>query len=206
MLTCNRCEEDKPEDLFAKGKDICRTCYNAYMSEWRKRDPEKLKAMNAKRNERLKNKRQSDAVFKDALYTRQAKWRDKNKTKVKEQARVRQRKYRADPVLHAREMERKRGYSVKDKDKNLAYAKQRQEERQSLIWRIKDIPCKDCDQKFPPYCMDFDHVNGEKTANISEMKSYSMDRILDEIAKCDLVCSNCHRIRTYNRNNKSKGS
>ena len=48
--------------------------------------------------------------------------------------------------------------------------------------------------------MDFDHVRG-KTAGISRLlqANVSMTRLLAEIAKCDLVCSNCHRIRTWNR-------
>lgn len=49
--------------------------------------------------------------------------------------------------------------------------------------------------------MDFDHVRGEKFANVSKMVNTceKLSRIEDEIAKCDLVCSNCHRIRTEKR-------
>lgn len=48
--------------------------------------------------------------------------------------------------------------------------------------------------------MDFDHVRGVKKYNISTAifkNNYSVDRVLLEINKCDLVCSNCHRIRTF---------
>lgn len=62
-----------------------------------------------------------------------------------------------------------------------------------------DQPCMDCGNKFPPVCMDFDHVRGEKVSDISLIVNRSLNTILEEIAKCDLVCSNCHRIRTYNR-------
>ncbi|AJD82175.1 HNH endonuclease [Mycobacterium phage Cosmo] len=53
--------------------------------------------------------------------------------------------------------------------------------------------------------MDFDHVRGVKEFNIGSYrtKSYSLQRIRDEIAKCDVVCSNCHRIRTHDRKNAS---
>jgi len=49
--------------------------------------------------------------------------------------------------------------------------------------------------------MDFDHVRGEKVLSISAMvhKGFSWESILAEIAKCDVVCSNCHRIRTAAR-------
>ena len=59
----------------------------------------------------------------------------------------------------------------------------------------------DCGGSFPPVCMDFDHVRGEKLFNIgSEARGgVGWERILAEVAKCELVCANCHRIRTYNR-------
>lgn len=57
-------------------------------------------------------------------------------------------------------------------------------------------PCADCGRIYPPYVMDFDHVRGVKAANISQMKS-SLEDIAAEIAKCDLVCANCHRERTH---------
>lgn len=46
--------------------------------------------------------------------------------------------------------------------------------------------------------MDFDHVRGSKVGNVSEMLgSTSLADLLMEIAKCDVVCANCHRLRTY---------
>jgi hypothetical protein len=64
---------------------------------------------------------------------------------------------------------------------------------------IKAEPCTDCGVCYPPCVMDFDHVRGKKSANISRMLSRDVggNAIADEIAKCDLVCSNCHRIRTW---------
>lgn len=59
-------------------------------------------------------------------------------------------------------------------------------------------PCYDCHVLFPAICMDFDHVRGTKVRDISAMlasTSASKTRILAEIAKCELVCANCHRIR-----------
>lgn len=64
----------------------------------------------------------------------------------------------------------------------------------------KDKPCIDCGVVYPPYVMDFDHRE-DKKYNISHMArlGLSEDAILLEISKCDLVCSNCHRKRTYAR-------
>jgi len=66
---------------------------------------------------------------------------------------------------------------------------------------VKAHPCKDCDGQFPTCAMDFDHVRGEKTYCVGRMMSgaHSVKRIAKEIAKCELVCSNCHRVRTQDR-------
>lgn len=68
-----------------------------------------------------------------------------------------------------------------------------------LIQRLKAAPCMDCKISYIPYVMDFDHVRGIKVKNVSLMRYFSEPAILSEIAKCDLVCANCHRIRTFNR-------
>lgn len=63
-------------------------------------------------------------------------------------------------------------------------------------------PCADCHRTYPFCCMDFDHREGTvKSYNVGSMVAhgYSIDLIMTEIAKCDLVCANCHRIRTQAR-------
>ncbi len=67
------------------------------------------------------------------------------------------------------------------------------------IDEIKKQPCVDCGNTFPTVCMDFDHVRGRKLYNIGNMKSQAWELVKAEIAKCDVVCSNCHRIRTNER-------
>ena len=61
-------------------------------------------------------------------------------------------------------------------------------------------PCKDCGTYFPAVCMDFDHL-GDKISEVSLMANHNlkMETIELEISKCDVVCSNCHRLRTRNR-------
>lgn len=53
-----------------------------------------------------------------------------------------------------------------------------------------------------PRALQFDHVRGEKVESISRMvlMALSWERIEAEIAKCDVVCANCHAIRTDDRN------
>jgi len=61
-------------------------------------------------------------------------------------------------------------------------------------------PCIDCGIEYPPYVMDFDHRTGEdKLFNIGNAPGFakSKTKLLAEVAKCDIVCANCHRERTY---------
>lgn len=61
-------------------------------------------------------------------------------------------------------------------------------------------PCLDCKISYPYYVMDFDHVRGRKHKNVMELiPTLSKKKIDEEIAKCEIVCSNCHRERTHNR-------
>lgn len=65
------------------------------------------------------------------------------------------------------------------------------------------VPCFDCGNVFPFCAMDFDHRPEEiKLFAISKggnrnATSKNITKIEKEISKCDLVCSNCHRIRTH---------
>lgn len=67
---------------------------------------------------------------------------------------------------------------------------------------IKSKPCQDCGGCFPVCCMDFDHRAGtKKEYNVGSMFAhhYSRELIQKELDKCELVCSNCHRVRTQKR-------
>lgn len=70
---------------------------------------------------------------------------------------------------------------------------------QLLLARLKGEPCTDCGDTFRPEAMDFDHVRGVKVANVSDMVGRPTRELLEEIAKCELVCAVCHRVRTVDR-------
>ncbi len=72
---------------------------------------------------------------------------------------------------------------------------------------LKIHPCLDCNRSFPPECMDFDHREPkDKLFDLSGAIAggTSIALITAEIAKCDLICANCHRIRTAKQNGRGK--
>lgn len=64
--------------------------------------------------------------------------------------------------------------------------------------------CSRCGFNAHSVCLDFDHINPfEKCFNISRAINdlqYSVKTIIDEIRKCKILCSNCHRILTKEQN------
>jgi hypothetical protein len=102
-------------------------------------------------------------------------------------------------------------YSKTDYQKN----KHKQNKRRGLLTKktrleqrikIQNIkhnkPCMDCGKVYPFYVMHFDHLNN-KIENIANMPGkYGWDKISEEIAKCELVCANCHSERTWGRKHK----
>jgi len=92
------------------------------------------------------------------------------------------------------------------KSEKVSIAKQKAYLAQYIRDLKEKIPCMDCGINYPYYVMDFDHVRGKKHANVMELiPTLSKKRIDQEIAKCELVCSNCHRKRTHFRKLKKAG-
>jgi len=53
--------------------------------------------------------------------------------------------------------------------------------------------------------LDFDHRDpDQKLFNISQRVTKNWDSLLLEIEKCDVLCANCHRVRTYNEKHYKK--
>ncbi len=96
-----------------------------------------------------------------------------------------------------------RDYYKRHKEYYFALEQDRLKRIRQLIRQAKDRPCTDCGQRYPHYVMDFDHREGEKKkfnlANTAGQGWRSFTNVKAEIAKCDVVCANCHRERTYQR-------
>lgn len=89
---------------------------------------------------------------------------------------------------------------LRDADKIKEQSRHWHRSRKDALEALKSGPCLDCGGLFPPECMDWDHRPDEnKVLAIGRMRFAPWQSVLDEIAKCDLVCANCHRIRTKRR-------
>ncbi len=93
----------------------------------------------------------------------------------------------------------------KDPTADAAKARRRERYRQrwevniELLRRLREVPCVDCGRDLPWFVMQFDHRDpSTKTGEVTRMAGRaSTARIMEEVAKCDIVCTNCHRDRTY---------
>lgn len=118
-----------------------------------------------------------------SAYCRHKQWTDNNRDKLNSQVR----KYRAK-----RYKEEGSWWDAGTKAKEL---------KQWMI-ELKSKPCTDCGNTYDTCCMEFDHIiDSGKEYNLGSMFShhYSKELIQTELDKCELVCSNCHRIRTRNK-------
>lgn len=107
------------------------------------------------------------------------------------------RQWHKDHPNYARDWQRKNGKRYADRAR-------------ALIQEHKVGPCVDCGGDFPQVCYDFDHRDpmqkhpslrgklGHTSVrrNMNYLARTSATQFLDEIKKCDVVCANCHRIRT----------
>ena len=68
-------------------------------------------------------------------------------------------------------------------------------------YRLKQ-GCVDCGYRDHVAALDFDHNGAEKSFSIMrDGVNRSWNNLMVEVEKCDVVCANCHRIRTYNKLN-----
>lgn len=67
-------------------------------------------------------------------------------------------------------------------------------------------PCADCGGKFHPAAMQWDHLPGQKKVNnISTLINlFTLKKAAAEMKKCQLVCANCHAVRTFERREAEK--
>ena len=84
--------------------------------------------------------------------------------------------------------------------------RKRSTRRRDFLLALRDRPCSDCGRRPPPCVMQFDHREArDKKFNVAESWCRSESKILEEAAKCDIVCPNCHRDRSFRRRQRTAG-
>jgi hypothetical protein len=89
-------------------------------------------------------------------------------------------------------------YYARNREAEIARVTERQQATLAWLRDLRRVPCMDCGGTFEPYVMEFDHRD-PKTKLFALTSSRAMlkrrEELLAEIAKCDIVCANCHRAR-----------
>ena len=76
----------------------------------------------------------------------------------------------------------------------------RQQATLAFLRDLRRVPCMDCCERFEPHQMDFDHRDPSvKSYNLTSAGAMlkRRDLLMGEVAKCDIVCANCHAARSY---------
>lgn len=84
---------------------------------------------------------------------------------------------------------------------NVKHVLKHRDKKRDFINANKERPCADCHIQYPYWIMQHDHVRDEKLFQLSQafIGFRSWQAIKDELAKCEIVCANCHANRTYER-------
>lgn len=87
------------------------------------------------------------------------------------------------------------------------YSADKYARRLAMVACIKQMAgCADCGFDAFPEALEFDHLPGtEKVQNIGTLARSSLKRLFEEIEKTEVVCANCHRRRTAQRNQWGRG-
>ncbi len=196
-MICIRCHRKLSTNNFRwrnqsknQKNSTCRKCDSKIRSAKYAEDPSKVKArykkwlLNRKEKD-LNNERLCIACLK-TLPSRFFRWKNRK-------AGLKVPRCKPCDILYRAEVYRSKTPLYIERNKR------RYQKLMDFVTNLKRGPCMDCKKKFDPCAMDFDHRDSSlKIDKVSRLlsRSFSKERILEEINKCDLICANCHRVRT----------
>lgn len=166
----------------------------ARINKWHREHPERIREI--KREWHRKNKEKINESIRLKRLADPEKYRKisnehyhKNSEKLKEASRARWAKNPEKGREHGRKYRRNNGPEIYKR------AAKKHSILRSQINAIKvKAGCVDCGYNEHPIALDFDHVKGIKGRTVSTC--CTLVQALEEIAKCEVRCSNCHRIKT----------
>lgn len=189
---CSKCGEEKSIDDFYKSSKghICKLCIQEYQVDYKKADPiayrERGRKSELKYRQNNPEKRAASSL----------KYREANREYIRKHENERNKKQRvADPIGYA---VKKRKYFTDNIDRIKEVLLIRKENKPQWIWYVaykKETPCLHCGENDPDELI-FNYRNSEeRNMCVSDMvhKFRSMEDILTEVAKCDLICKKCRK-------------
>src|SRR5690349_8514321 len=90
-------------------------------------------------------------------------------------------------------------YYAANRDREIERVRRRQAAKTAWLRELRNVPCADCGGRFEPHQMDFDHRDPkQKLFNIGSAAGHlrSDEALRAEVLKCEIVCANCHSIRS----------
>lgn len=93
----------------------------------------------------------------------------------------------------------KRKHYLKNIGAYIERSKQSKKAMRKYIQLLKSKPCTDCHRLYPYYVMQFDHLHSKEMSIATLVNYNNRAKINAELAKCELVCANCHAERTHRR-------
>ena len=101
-----------------------------------------------------------------------------------------------------------RGWYQKNKAKHIASVRKSNKKIKDWLKEYKaTLKCENCEENHPA-CLEFHHINPkEKRFAIANIKDFlSWSALQTEIAKCRVLCANCHRKEHYEQRKKERES
>jgi len=88
-------------------------------------------------------------------------------------------------------------YYKENREERKVVENKKNRDRKTLLVNHFDNKCFDCNNSFPDCVYDFHHIDPTtKDFKLSSYRSIS-DKLWEEVNKCVMLCSNCHRIRHW---------
>jgi hypothetical protein len=137
---------------------------------------------------RLEQYRRSHKKHREERAPKEKEYREKHKEHYKEI-------YHNYQIEHGKERTKKHYEKHKEQRKESS----RKKSRELTKWMDeikKDMGCSICGYNKYGYALDFHHVNGDKEINGHSLRFifHGKQRYFDEMEKCILLCSICHKI------------
>ena len=140
----------------------------------------------------------------DGTETWSTNWKGYSCRVCRECGKLRQRRKMENPDFRANTSARMRNWRKEHSERYLATARRSYAKRDEWLRGFK-AKCKYCPESRYP-CLDFHHRDpAQKDVTIGQVRHWSRERLTVEIAKCDIVCANCHRWLHWEERHNKKG-